>query len=229
VRLLLQSNRDGKDRLQQAVATIRGDTNLTSPPASTYAFAPVPATAEVPTPLHPSRPRVHALLSFALKFCLLHPFCGAANTTALVEIAKEGFSDGIGPPYRSFSHSSTSLISEFQQSSLRRSSSITRCRTVAKGTGGALASSTGNFGSGVQPNTRKTSSLVVAARSRRTGESFTKVGTSTGRRACTYGWANRIGARPPKRQTSRIGNHGRWRMKSSGKNDTTRSVRMCGV
>ena len=52
-------------------------TNLTSPLPST--ILPYPPT---PTPLHPSLPRVHALLSPAFKFCLLHPLWGCAKAEA---------------------------------------------------------------------------------------------------------------------------------------------------
>jgi hypothetical protein len=61
-------------------------TNLTSPFPST--ILPYPPT---PNPLHPSLPRVHALLSPALRFCLLHPLSGCAEAEACdeEEVAEE--------------------------------------------------------------------------------------------------------------------------------------------
>jgi hypothetical protein len=102
---------------QHVSEKLDGNTNLTSPLAS----GPLPApTAEAS--LDPSLFLVQGPLSPHFKCCLPHPLRIAAAPDDDEPSAVRG--GGIGPLYRSFSHNSTSRISEFQHSSVSLSSSM---------------------------------------------------------------------------------------------------------
>ena len=141
------------------------------------------------------------------------------------------------PPNRSFSHNCTSLISEFQHSSLRRSSSITRQTTMENGNGiflfPASSSSCKALGSVSlafqSPHFKNIRSLNVPSRTSTKGITSMKVWNNVGRRARTYGWVMMNGTRPTRRQASRIGKRGRWTMNKRGKKESARSTRMWAV
>jgi len=141
------------------------------------------------------------------------------------------------PPNRSFSHNCTSLISEFQHSSLKRSSSITRRTIMEKGTGMFLfaASSSSCITSGSfslvfrSPHFESVRSLNVPSRTITKGITSMKVWSNVGRRARTYGWVMMNGTRPARRQASRMGKKGRWTMNKRGKKESARSARMWAV
>ena len=105
VRLLLHRNHGFRVRYVSPLTTFYVTTD------GTDLTSPLPSSE---TPLQPSRPRVHGLRSMGLRLTLLHPRPVCALSLSIDELE-------LPPVQRSFSHSSTSRISDDQCLSSSRS------------------------------------------------------------------------------------------------------------